>query len=103
MYTSDRLDDYLDQQDKDYEENQGRHSHISMWRKFTNALMEEVALDDGEGNVTKGADLIEANNKLFDRILTERYEDSEPRFCACGNELTLHDRETGQVVCRDCR
>ena len=38
-----------------------------------------------------------------DRILTERYEDTPSRFCACGNLLTLHDRETGQVVCKECR
>lgn len=26
-----------------------------------------------------------------------------PRYCACGNELSKQDRDTGQTVCEECR
>jgi len=31
------------------------------------------------------------------------YHDTAPRYCACGNELTLAERERGETECGECR
>lgn len=44
-------------------------------------------------------------NRYVAYLLEERplLPESEPRYCACGNELTPAERDTGETVCEECR